>query len=86
MNYLLEKGADINASNDIHLTPFFAAVGSKQKDVAEVKLIKRYYRQLSSSSTSYSITSLCISFNFVRRWWFEHNVILGHSKYFLAIN
>lgn len=36
VQYLLEKGADINATNNMNFTPFFAAVGNKKKGVAEL--------------------------------------------------
>ena len=37
MQYLLEHGADIDSINGMNCTPFFAAVGAKQRQIAEVR-------------------------------------------------
>ena len=38
VQYLLEHGADIDSTNNMNCTPFFPAVGAKQREVVEVIL------------------------------------------------
>jgi hypothetical protein len=36
VQYFLEHGADIDSINSMNCTPFIAAVGAKQREIAEV--------------------------------------------------
>ncbi|XP_028403348.1 uncharacterized protein LOC114526043 isoform X2 [Dendronephthya gigantea] len=59
VHYLLEHGADIDATNNMNCTPFFAAVGSKQREIAEL-LIEwgaNIYKKNNSGKNAFDIIS-----------------------------